>query len=58
MFRPEQFLKVDGAGTADYAFGFGRRYVAFTSCASQTDAFMMVQLGSANFVVVCGRSSG
>jgi cytochrome P450 len=32
-FRPERFLKDDGAlndDTMDYAFGFGRRYVAFT----------------------------
>ena len=32
-FRPERFLKADGTlndDTMDYAFGFGRRYVAFT----------------------------
>ena len=32
-FRPERFLKADGSlndDTMDYAFGFGRRYVAFT----------------------------
>jgi cytochrome P450 len=32
-FLPERFLKADGTlndDTVDYAFGFGRRYVAFT----------------------------
>jgi cytochrome P450 len=32
-FRPERFIKADGTlndDTVDYAFGFGRRYVAFT----------------------------
>ena len=31
-FLPERFLKADGTlndDTVDYAFGFGRRYVAF-----------------------------
>ena len=33
-FRPERFFKADGTlndDTVDYAFGFGRRYVAFMS---------------------------
>ena len=33
LFLPERFLKADGTlndDTVDYAFGFGRRYVAFT----------------------------
>ena len=38
-FLPERFLKADGTlndDTMDYAFGFGRRYVAFTPGLGQT----------------------
>ena len=38
-FRPERFLKADGTlndDTMDYAFGFGRRYVAFMPGLTQT----------------------
>jgi hypothetical protein len=37
-FWPQRFFKADGTlndDTADYAFGFGRRYVAFTPALMQ-----------------------